>query len=36
MTNDLRLQGLVLLQQVLHPDQIFAFKDNKEPSGEEL
>lgn len=32
MTNDFGLQGLVLLQEVLDTDQIFAFKNNKQKS----
>lgn len=30
VTDDLRLQGLVLLQEVLDPDQVFAFRSNQE------
>lgn len=30
VANDLRLQGLVLLQEVLDPDQIFAFRHNNQ------
>lgn len=30
VANDLRLQGLVFLQEVLDPDQIFAFRHNKQ------